>query len=121
VSRTFDQESTRRISQVIRDAERSPRRMIDDVWLALRGGGGSVDVVLVKAPVGGIPSRNSGTGAHGTASCLAYTDDGSALTLSADSVTVHNWVLATVGAGQKDVLCIRTRRGYLLAINEVCG
>jgi hypothetical protein len=40
MSRTFDQGSTRRISQVIRDAERSPRALTDEQWWPVRSGGG---------------------------------------------------------------------------------
>jgi hypothetical protein len=85
------------------------------------GGSGSADLVLVKAPVGGIPARNGGTGADGTASCTLYTHDGTKNTLSSRTESVHNWVAAVVGAGAKDVLCARTQFGFLLAINEVCG
>jgi hypothetical protein len=89
--------------------------------VVVSGGGQGIEAVLVKAPVGGIPARNGGTGADGTASCTLYTHDGTKNTLSSKTETVHNWVTAVVGAGSKDVLCVRTQLGFLLAINEVCG
>jgi hypothetical protein len=85
------------------------------------GDGSGGGAVLVKAPSGGIPGRNASTGVHGTASCTLYDDDGSKLTLSSTTETVHNWVTAVVGAGEKDVVCVRSSMGYLVAINEVCS
>jgi hypothetical protein len=89
--------------------------------VVVSGSGQGIEAVLVRAPVGGIPARNGGTGADGTASCTLYTHDGTGNTLSSGTETVHNWVTAVVGAGSKDVLCVRTQLGFLLAINEVCG
>jgi hypothetical protein len=113
-----------RIEQLLESLLQRLKRLEERAAAIEQGSKGTVgafsdgSIILVKTPGGGIPARNGGTGAYGSATCTLYDDDGTKVTLSATTSTIYNKLAIAIG-GTKDCFC-QVKGGIAFVIQETC-